>query len=65
MKKPTTSRRAVLGGAGTAGLLAVAAGLARAATAPGQAPAPAAAGTPRAGYRETDHIRTYYRLARF
>jgi len=51
------------GGAGALGALAVAAGQAPAANAPAPAAAPEAAKA--AGYHETEHIRQYYRTARY
>ena len=51
------------GGAGALGALAVAAGQAPAATPPEPAAAPEAAKP--AGYHETEHIRQYYRTARY
>ena len=51
------------GGAGALGALAVAAGQAPAASAVAPAAAPAEAKP--AGYHETEHIRQYYRTARY
>lgn len=60
---PNRERRGFLRAAGGAGLLGALAG-ARATT--GASPAPvAAAPAAKAGYRETEHIRTYYRSARY
>ena len=68
MKRPTvnTERRRIVSTAGTIGAAALAAGvLGPAAVAP--VPAAAATKAPEAssGYRETAHMRTYYRLARY
>jgi hypothetical protein len=48
-----------------AGLALGAAGAATAATASGTVAATDDRKTPQAGYRETEHVRTYYRAARF
>jgi hypothetical protein len=51
------------GGAGALGALALAAG--KAPAAPPVAPAPVAEPARPAGYHETEHIRQYYRTARY
>ncbi len=64
-KAPDRKRRrflAAAGGAGALGTLAALSAESTAAAAPVAAPAPAA--TP-SGYRETEHIRKYYRSARY
>jgi hypothetical protein len=61
-QKPDLSRRSLLKAAPLGALAVVAAGAARAETAP---PAPAPEPEAAAGYRETEHIRRYYATAAY
>ncbi|MDB5749609.1 MAG: hypothetical protein JWP65_30 [Ramlibacter sp.] len=68
MKRPPMDpkRRRILATAGSIGAAGVAASvLGPAAGAPVAAAAPARKASAPSGYRETEHTRTYYRLARY
>lgn len=65
-KAPDPKRRSFLRAAGGAGALGALAAVAGEAPAAEVAPVPqAAAEAPQAGYHETEHIRQYYRTARY
>lgn len=59
------SRRTLVAAAGATGAAAGATGAAGLAVRPSAAVTSPKRSKPRAGYRETEHVRTVYRLARF